>query len=143
MFYLCHLNILYKSCRNVLFIIVNNIKLFSVSSYWTAVRRLDSWDVNFYLFVISGVSTRYRRRREYQAKFVVSYVRHVSLVYVVQTIYKLGNTDFWKLFDFWISDSYSKSKLGLYSVNTISFYLRDKTLLYLFSSKIHETRISK
>jgi hypothetical protein len=34
-----------------------------MSSYRAAVRRLDSWDMDFYLLVVSGVSTRTRALR--------------------------------------------------------------------------------
>ena len=57
--------------------------MFSVSSYRVVVRRLDSWDVDFYLLVISDVSIRYRRRRENQTKSGASYARHMSPVRVV------------------------------------------------------------
>ena len=114
-----------------------------MSSHRTAVRRLDSWDVDFYLLVVSDVSTRYRRRRGNQTKSGVSYTRHVLPARVTQMNYKSGNTGFWKPPDSWVSDSYSEPKLDLHLVDTISFYLRDKTFLYLFPSETYEIRVSR
>ena len=114
-----------------------------MSSYRTVVRRSDSWDVNFYLLVISDVSTRHRRWRGNQVKSVTSYARHVSLTYVVRTNHKSGDTGFWKPLDSWVSDSYSEPKLDLYLMDTISFYSRDRTPLYLFPSETYETRVSR
>ena len=118
-------------------------RLSSVSSYRAAVRRSDSWDVDFYLLVVSDVSTRRRRWRGNQAKSVASYARRVSPVHVTRTNHKSGDIGFWKPLDSWVSDSYLEPKLDLHSVDAISFYSRDRILLYLSSFETYETRTSR
>ena len=112
-----------------------------MNSHRTAVRRSDSWDMDFYLLVVSDVSTHMRalRRTASSRTRKPNEIRGLAdKMRVLRTCRacdrKSGDTGFWKPPDSWVSDWYLDPKQLLQIVDVISFYPRDRIPLYLFPS---------
>jgi hypothetical protein len=112
-----------------------------MSSHQAAASHSGSWDEDFYLHVVSGVSTHLVWGNQTKSA-VAAQAKRVRFTCVATAYHKSGDTGFWKPPDSWLSDSYSDPKLILLSVDVISFYPRDRTPLCLSPSEItRHTRV--
>jgi hypothetical protein len=66
---------------------------------------------------------------------MITQAKRVRFARVATAYHKSEDTSFWKSPDSCLSDSYLDLKLILLLVDVISFYLRDKTPLYLSPSE--------
>jgi hypothetical protein len=65
----------------------------SMSLHWAAVSRSDSWDMDFYLHVVSGVSTRLVWGNQMKS-IVIAQAKRVRFARVTTAHYKLEDTGF-------------------------------------------------
>jgi hypothetical protein len=101
----------------------------------TVVSRSNSWDMDFYLHVVSGVSTHLIWGNQMKSTMIAQ-AKRMRFIRVIIAHHKSEDTSFWKSFNSCLSDSYLDLKLILLLMDVILFYSRDRTPLCLSSSKI-------